>query len=78
MKNDFDRNTYHLMEIKLSQISARYLLCKEWLSDESGKVSSGEKNTEDHFASYVKRVEKSFQGLDENQLKVITNDFFII
>lgn len=76
MKNDFERNTYHLMEIRLSQISARYLLCKEWLKRKQGKISSGEKDTEDHFGTYVKRVEKSFDGLDENQKKVINNDFF--
>lgn len=76
MKNEFDRNNYHLMEIRLSQISARYSLCKEWLKKKKELVSSGEKDTEAHFATYVSRVESSLSILDENQRKIIDNDFF--
>ena len=76
MKNDFNRNTYHLMEIKLSQIAARYSLCKEWLNKKEGIVSSGEKDTEVHYATYVSRVDSSLKGLDENQKTIINNDFF--
>ena len=59
MTDEFNRNTYHLMEIRLSQIAARYLLCKDWLQKKVGKVSSGEKDTEVHYATYVGRVEES-------------------
>lgn len=76
MNNKFDRNAYHLMEIKISQISARYLLCKEWLKKKEGMVSSGEQDTEVHFATYVARVESSFEVLDDNQKRIINNDFF--
>ena len=55
MNDDFSRNAYHLMEIKLSQIAARYLICKDWLQKKEGKVSSGEKDTEVHYATYVGR-----------------------
>ena len=76
MNNNFDRNAYHVMEIKISQISARYLLCKEWLKKKKNMVSSGDTDTEAHFATYVSRVESSFEILDESQRRIINNDFF--
>ena len=76
MDIDFIRNTYHLMEIRISQVTARYLLCIDWLKKKEGKVSSGEKDTEVHFATYVARVEESLAALDENQRLILNNDFF--
>lgn len=76
MNNEFNRNTYHLMELKLSQIAARYLLCKDWLKKKEGKISNGEKDTEVHYATYVARVEDSYGGLEENQKLIVNNDFF--
>ncbi len=64
------------MEIRLSQIAARYLLCKEWLKKKDGKVSSGEKDTEVHYATYASRVESSYKSLDDNEQLIINNDFF--
>lgn len=76
MDDELNRNTYHLMEIKISQIAARYLLCKEWLRKKEGMVSSGEKDTESHYSTYVERVESAFNDLEENQKLIINNDFF--
>ncbi|MCQ2086942.1 MAG: hypothetical protein MJZ37_02570 [Bacilli bacterium] len=76
MDDEINRNTYHLMEIKISQIAARYLLCQEWLRKKEGRVSSGEKDTESHYATYVARVENSYKELDENQKLIVNNDFF--
>ena len=76
MNDEFNRNTYHLMEIKLSQIAARYLLCKDWLKKKEGKISSGEKDTEVHYATYVGRVEESYAKLEDNQKLIVNNDFF--
>ena len=70
------RNTYHLMEIKVAQIAARYLLCKDWLRKKENKVSSGENDTEVHYATYVARVEGSYNSLEENHRLIINNDFF--
>ena len=76
MTDEFNRNTYHLMEIRLSQIAARYLLCKDWLKKKDGRVSCGEKDTEVHYATYVGRVEESYRDLEENQKLIVNNDFF--
>lgn len=63
MNDEFNRNAYHLMEIKLSQIAARYLLCKSWLQKKEGKVSSGEKDTEVHYATYLLRQRLLREGI---------------
>lgn len=76
MIDDEKRNTYHLMEIKLAQIAARYILCKDWLRKKEDKISSGERDTEAHYATYVQRVEDSYNGLEENYKLIINNDFF--
>lgn len=76
MSDEENRNAYHLMELRVSQIAARYLLCKEWLKKKDGKVSSGEKDTEVHYATYVERVESSYKSLEDNQRLIINNDFF--
>ena len=64
------------MEIKVSQIAARYLLCKEWLRKKDGIISSGEKDTEVHYATYAQRVETAYEELEDNQKRIINNDFF--
>lgn len=76
MIEEKNRNSYHLMEIRVAQIGARYILCKDWLRKKEDKVSSSEKDTESHYSAYVARVEESYKLLEDNYKLIINNDFF--
>lgn len=75
--NDLNnRNVYHVMEIKLAQIAARYLLCKQIMGEKSYQVSCGDSEEDNPFSTYIVRVEKAYDGLDETHRQIINNDFF--
>lgn len=76
METENNRNLFHIMEIKVAQIAARYLLCKQMMEDKNNVLSSGEKDTESPYETYVRRVETAYEGLEENFKVIINNDFF--
>lgn len=71
-----NRNVYHIMEIKIAQIAARYLLCKQFVQENDYVCSSGEKDNDNFYSSYIFRVEKAYDDLEENHRQIINNDFF--
>jgi len=71
-----NRNIYHIMEIKVAQISARYILCKQVVEEKSNKVSSGEKDESSVFCDYIERVEAALNSLEDANKEIILKDFF--
>ena len=71
-----NRNVYHTMEIKIAQIAARYLLCKQFVEEKEYVCSSGEKDSENFYSSYIYRVEKAYDDLEGSHREIINNDFF--